>query len=502
MSNIISRKPNIVFILTDQQRADTLGVSGNSFAQTPNIDILAEGATRYENAYCTQPICTPSRSSLLTGLYPHATGCSENNLHLDKDVPTLPEMLPTGEWKTAYFGKWHLGDEVFAQRGFQNWISTEDQYWKHYSQKRNIDTYSTYHDWLTNNQGIYPDSGDRFSRTETANLPKEFTKIDYLAEQAERFIQESSEEPFILYIGFLEPHPPYTGPFNDFRSEIQVPLPANFNDLCGSERHPKNRLQADYYRYFGGEAAEDFDLNTTKGWKDLIRRYHGMCHHVDLGVGRIIEALHIIKTFRISIVNSSRGTVQATPIKDTYYEGDVVTLEAVPYTNYLFNKWSINGEDINDNPISFVLSKNLVVYPQFSIIPEYSLDVKYNKNIGGVTSPISETPGLYYGGIYQQNTTIQLRVTAINESGYSFSHWEVNGTEFYENPINIYLNSDTIVRPKFIDTKEVIDPDNFITVTDSLSGSYVGSGYCYRSLIYKLVNASDFSITVLGVCRT
>jgi arylsulfatase A-like enzyme len=191
----------------------------------------------------------------------------------------------------SFFGKWHLGDEVFAQRGFQNWISTEDQYWKHYSQKRNIDTYSTYHDWLTNNQGKYPNSGDRFSRTETANLPKEFTKIDYLAEQAERFIQESAEEPFILYIGFLEPHPPYTGPFNDFRSEIPVPLPANFNDLCGPERHPKNRLQAEYYRYFGGEAAEDLDLNTTKGWEDILRRYHGMCHHIDLGVGRIIAAL-------------------------------------------------------------------------------------------------------------------------------------------------------------------------------------------------------------------
>lgn len=205
----------------------------------------------------------------------------------------------------------------------------------------------------------------------------------------------------------------------------------------------------------------------------------------------------IIKTFRISIVNSSRGTVQTTPNKDTYYEGDVVTLEAVPNTNYLFNKWSINDEDLHNNPISFVLSKNLVVYPQFSLIPEYCLEVKYNKYIGGVTSPTSEVPGLYYGGIYKQNTTIQLRVTAINESGYSFSHWEVNGTEFNENPINIYLYSDTIVRPRFIDTKEVIDPNDFITVTDSLSGSYVGSGYCYRSLIYKLVNASDFSITVL-----
>ena len=54
----------------------------------------------------------------------------------------------------------------------------------------------------------------------------------------------------------------------------------------------QNRLQADYYRYFGGEAAEDLDLNNEDGWRSLIRRYYGMCHHVDLGVGRIIEALH------------------------------------------------------------------------------------------------------------------------------------------------------------------------------------------------------------------
>jgi arylsulfatase A-like enzyme len=66
----------------------------------------------------------------------------------------------------------------------------------------------------------------------------------------------------------------------------------DLDDLCGPERHPKSRIQAEYYRNAGGEAAEDLDLKTTKGWKDLIRRYHGMCHHVDQGVGRIITALH------------------------------------------------------------------------------------------------------------------------------------------------------------------------------------------------------------------
>jgi arylsulfatase A-like enzyme len=286
-----SGKPNLVFILTDQQRSDFLGVSGNSFAQTPHIDNLAVHSTLFKNAYCTQPICTPSRASLLTGLYPHATSCTVNNVQLNDEIRTLPEMLPPNGWKTAYFGKWHLGDEIFAQRGFHHWISTEDQYWKYYGSSRNKDAKSTYHNFLVENHGLSPEDGSRFSRTRVAELPKECSKIDYLTSQAERFISENAKDPFILYVGYLEPHPPYTGPYNRFRSGIEVPLPKNFNDPNKVKGHPKNELQAKYYRYYGGEGAEDLDLNTIKGWEDLIRRYHGMCHHVDQGVGRIVSAL-------------------------------------------------------------------------------------------------------------------------------------------------------------------------------------------------------------------
>ena len=64
-------KPNVLFIITDQQRFDTLRCYGNEWIQTPNLDALADRSFVFENAYVTQPVCTPARSSLLTGLYPH-----------------------------------------------------------------------------------------------------------------------------------------------------------------------------------------------------------------------------------------------------------------------------------------------------------------------------------------------------------------------------------------------------------------------------------------------
>jgi len=113
------KDPNLLFIFTDQQRRDTLGCYGNQLAKTPNLDALATQSSLYERPYVSQPICTPSRSTLLTGLYPHSTGCTFNNLHLSPDVPTIAEMLPDS-WDKAYFGKWQ-------KRAKQsNWWSLRD----------------------------------------------------------------------------------------------------------------------------------------------------------------------------------------------------------------------------------------------------------------------------------------------------------------------------------------------------------------------------------------
>ncbi|TMA23657.1 MAG: N-acetylgalactosamine-6-sulfatase, partial [Deltaproteobacteria bacterium] len=72
------RRPNLLFILTDQQRRDTLGAYGNSVIRTPNLDALARSSVVFERCYVTQPVCTPSRASIMTGLYPHSHGSWHN----------------------------------------------------------------------------------------------------------------------------------------------------------------------------------------------------------------------------------------------------------------------------------------------------------------------------------------------------------------------------------------------------------------------------------------
>ncbi|MFW5985670.1 MAG: sulfatase-like hydrolase/transferase, partial [Halanaerobiaceae bacterium] len=81
-----SKTLNLLFIYTDEQAINTLRTYGNDIIETPNLDRLAEESIIFENPYVTQPVCTPSRSSLLTGLYPHTSGCTENNIPLSSDI--------------------------------------------------------------------------------------------------------------------------------------------------------------------------------------------------------------------------------------------------------------------------------------------------------------------------------------------------------------------------------------------------------------------------------
>ncbi len=136
----MNKTPNLLFIYTDEQAINTLAAYGNSQIDMPNLNRLAEQSTVFEQAYVTQPVCTPSRSTLLTGQYPHTNSCIENNIPLKNGTPCLPEMLVNGKYATAHIGKWHLGDELYAQHGFDKWISIEDNYNKYFTEgkDRNI----------------------------------------------------------------------------------------------------------------------------------------------------------------------------------------------------------------------------------------------------------------------------------------------------------------------------------------------------------------------------
>ncbi|MGD8238043.1 MAG: sulfatase-like hydrolase/transferase, partial [Armatimonadota bacterium] len=141
-------KPNLLFIWTDEQRADTMAVYGNKKIRVPNLNKLASESYVFQRAYITQPVSTPSRCSVMTGLWPHQSGCVANNIPLRPDTPCLNELVADPEYRTAYMGKWHLGDEIFAQHGFEEWVSMEDGYWKYYREHQDQKLRSSYHHFL------------------------------------------------------------------------------------------------------------------------------------------------------------------------------------------------------------------------------------------------------------------------------------------------------------------------------------------------------------------
>jgi arylsulfatase A-like enzyme len=129
-----SRKPNIVFVLTDQWRAQATGYSGdpNLIGKTPNLDRIADSGINFRNAVSTTPVCTPYRAALLTGQYPTTTGMIFNDLHLPEEAYTMAEMFKESSYTTAYIGKWHLDGMLRDQftpperrQGFEYWKALE-----------------------------------------------------------------------------------------------------------------------------------------------------------------------------------------------------------------------------------------------------------------------------------------------------------------------------------------------------------------------------------------
>ena len=288
-------RPNILFIFTDQQRADTLACYGNTLIHTPNLNSLADGSFVFENAYVSTPICAPSRSTIMTGTWPHTNGLVKNNIPLNPSVQTIAEMLPE-EYLTANFGKWHLGDEVIRQHSFDRWVSIEDDssHRKFYSDPRYLSVFSDYHHFLIE-KGFKPDMESEgamiFSQPYAAALPEEYTKAMFLGDEAARFIHDNRDRPFALYVSIFEPHPPYNGPFNNLHDPQLIPVNPVF-----MKDPPDNATQLHKFRVretqMGGGFDEDISGRLDEAyWRALVARYWGLVTLVDGAVGRILGAL-------------------------------------------------------------------------------------------------------------------------------------------------------------------------------------------------------------------
>lgn len=124
-------QPNILVVVTDDQRYDLLGCTGHAAARTPHIDRLAREGALFRYFYDATPLCSPSRASLLTGLYPHKHGVINNDkLGLDvvsHTLMTFPRQLREAGYETAFIGKWHMGLDDSRRPGFDRWFSFKGQ---------------------------------------------------------------------------------------------------------------------------------------------------------------------------------------------------------------------------------------------------------------------------------------------------------------------------------------------------------------------------------------
>ena len=285
-------RPNLLFIYTDQQAYNTLAAYGNDRIQVPNLNRLADESVVVEQAYVTQPVCTLSRSSIPTGLYPHSTGCAKNNVPLPAETLCLPEMVRDGEYVTAHHGKWHLGDEIFAQHGFGEWRAVKDSYAPFYSAARDRGVRSSHHRFLMEH-GFTPRNGEVFGNVEVARLPEEFSRPAFLAREASRFIRENRSRPFILYVGFVEPHEPYVSQRDGQHAPRSVALPANFARPPTEEQPLKARATYSTLREAGYRVAAEthMPLRTDDDWRRIIAAYWGLCSLVDTHAGTILNTL-------------------------------------------------------------------------------------------------------------------------------------------------------------------------------------------------------------------
>ena len=134
-----ARRPNVVFVLSDDLRWDCMGVAGHPFLKTPNIDRIANEGIRFSNAFCTSSLCSPSRASFLSGLYAHSHQVINNFTEFPPTIPSYPQRLHDAGYHTAYIGKWHMGEGNDEKRpGFDYWASHKGQ-GQYYDTQFNVD---------------------------------------------------------------------------------------------------------------------------------------------------------------------------------------------------------------------------------------------------------------------------------------------------------------------------------------------------------------------------
>ena len=238
------RKPNVLFIIADQWRAQTLPMAGDLDLKAPNLARLGAQGVHFTRAYTSDPVCTPARASMLTGKFPHACRMPHNDLQLPLDERCIGDQLKQAGYSTGYIGKWHLDGEEkpgFVPSG---------------PRRRGFDY------WAAFNRGHnYFDS--TYFRDTPEPLRDSGFEPDYQTALAVDFIRKNKKNPFCLYLSWGPPHTPRNPPSRT----RGLYSPASF--------HLRSNVPASY------------EAQARQGHAG----YYGLCSALDENIGRLLGAL-------------------------------------------------------------------------------------------------------------------------------------------------------------------------------------------------------------------
>ena len=275
ISSLGADRPNVVFILTDDQRAEALSCMGHPHLKTPSIDRLAREGALFKNQFCTTSLCSPSRASILGGLYAHTHGVVNNFTDYPRDLPTFPRALQAEGYATAYIGKWHMGETDDSVRpGFDHFVTHRGQ-------------------------GKYFDNVFRANNGEREVVPGYYTSVvtDMAIDWLKTRKKENDDQPFLLMLGHKAPHSFYfpEKKYEHSFDHARFPYPESAFELDDNPAWTTQRLTT-WHGIYGPifEWRKDFPDTSAAAMLDferMVRAYLGTIQSVDDSVGRLYRHL-------------------------------------------------------------------------------------------------------------------------------------------------------------------------------------------------------------------
>lgn len=304
-----NRRANILLIVTDQQRYDTLGSYGAPTCRTPQLDALAQRGVRFTHAYTATLPCSPSRAALFTGLYPHKNGVSVNGDVLNPDVPNLATELSRAGYNLGYAGKWHVdratvpSDHGFRGKDFPgygypagsiieglrfgNAPSRSTQHYAEYLREHGHTPPKVLEAFYGDNPGVQSQemyalqSGGIETSFECMASEDTIQLLRHMKTERDR-----SGAPFFIWTNFWGPHTPclLPEPYYSMYDPREIPEEPSFGETW--ERKPF--VQHLYERYWG------LSSGGWPSWRQIVARYWGYVTMIDDLVGRILTELRAL----------------------------------------------------------------------------------------------------------------------------------------------------------------------------------------------------------------